>query len=119
VVEFPLAVSRVRVPDAGALYELIKWAESHQPELATYLRLLLRELAEVFEWPIEELDLSDGAYIALKREKPDMKICDLTAKTEDDLMDIRGLRHVRVKEIKVKLAGLGLTLKQIRGIAPA
>ena len=59
---------------------------------------------------IEELDLSVRSYNCLKRAGINT-IHDLTEKTEPEMMKVRNLGRKSLEEVKVKLADLGLGLK--------
>lgn len=114
---FPLAISAC-VPNVGALYDLLKWAEKHDPDLVVYIRSTLLLDETLVGLPIEELDLDPPTYAALKREEPTMTIGSLIARTESQVLDIRGIAGKRLDEIKAKLKPLGLGFKTGRGIAP-
>ena len=60
--------------------------------------------------PIEELEMTVRSYNCLKREGIHT-VGELTARSEADLMDIRNFGAKSIDEVKVKLAGLGLQLK--------
>jgi DNA-directed RNA polymerase subunit alpha len=62
------------------------------------------EVADIaaFAMPIEELDLTVRSYNCLKREG---------GRSEADLLDIRNFGSKSIDEVKIKLAGLGLALK--------
>ena len=59
---------------------------------------------------IEELDLSVRSYNCLKRAGINT-VHDLTEKTEPEMMKVRNLGRKSLEEVKVKLADLGLGLK--------
>ena len=59
---------------------------------------------------IEELDLSVRSYNCLKRAGINT-VFDLTEKTEPEMMKVRNLGRKSLEEVKVKLADLGLRLK--------
>ena len=59
---------------------------------------------------IEELDLSVRSYNCLKRAGINT-VFDLTEKTEPEMMKVRNLGRKSLEEVKVKLADLGLGLK--------
>ena len=60
--------------------------------------------------PIEELDLTVRSYNCLKREGIHT-VGELTSRSEADLMDIRNFGAKSIDEVKAKLVGLGLALK--------
>jgi len=63
-----------------------------------------------FSMPIEELDLTVRSYNCLKREGIHT-VGELVGRSEADLLDIRNFGSKSIDEVKVKLAGLGLALK--------
>src|SRR5690606_21438368 len=63
-----------------------------------------------FALPIEEMDLTVRSYNCLKREGIHT-VGELVARTEADLLDIRNFGQKSIDEVKVKLHGLGLSLK--------
>ena len=60
--------------------------------------------------PIEELDLSVRSYNCLKREGI-TTVGELVTKSEADLLDIRNFGAKSIDEVKAKLVGMGLALK--------
>jgi DNA-directed RNA polymerase subunit alpha len=60
--------------------------------------------------PIEDLNFSVRSYNCLKREDIHT-VGELAARTESDLLDIRNFGQKSINEVKVKLAELGLGLK--------
>jgi DNA-directed RNA polymerase subunit alpha len=60
--------------------------------------------------PIEELDLTVRSYNCLKREGIHT-VGELVGRSEADLLDIRNFGSKSIDEVKVKLASLGLSLK--------
>ena len=64
----------------------------------------------VMERTIEELDLSVRSYNCLKRAGINT-VYDLTEKTEPEMMKVRNLGRKSLEEVKIKLADLGLGLK--------
>ncbi len=60
---------------------------------------------------IEELDLSVRSYNCLKRASI-LSISDLTQKTEEEMMKYKNLGKKSLKEIKEKLAALGLSFRE-------
>ena len=64
----------------------------------------------VLERTIEELDLSVRSYNCLKRAGINT-VYDLTEKSEPEMMKVRNLGRKSLEEVKVKLADLGLGLK--------
>jgi DNA-directed RNA polymerase subunit alpha len=67
-------------------------------------------LAADMALPIEELDLTVRSYNCLKREGIHT-VGELTSRSEADLMDIRNFGAKSIDEVKAKLVGLGLALK--------
>jgi DNA-directed RNA polymerase subunit alpha len=67
-------------------------------------------LAADMALPIEELDLTVRSYNCLKREGIHT-VGELVARSEADLMDIRNFGAKSIDEVKVKLVGLGMALK--------
>ncbi|HKC28429.1 MAG TPA: DNA-directed RNA polymerase subunit alpha C-terminal domain-containing protein, partial [Jatrophihabitans sp.] len=71
-----------------------------------------QEVADIaaFSMPIEDLDLTVRSYNCLKREGIHT-VGELVGRSEADLLDIRNFGSKSIDEVKVKLAGLGLSLK--------
>jgi DNA-directed RNA polymerase subunit alpha len=67
-------------------------------------------LAADLALPIEELDLTVRSFNCLKREGVHT-VGELISRSEADLLDIRNFGAKSIDEVKVKLAGLGLALK--------
>ncbi|WP_336920743.1 DNA-directed RNA polymerase subunit alpha [Aquipuribacter sp. SD81] len=67
-------------------------------------------LAADLALPIEELDLTVRSYNCLKREGIH-SVGELVGRSEADLLDIRNFGAKSIDEVKAKLAGLGLQLK--------
>ncbi|WP_163508553.1 DNA-directed RNA polymerase subunit alpha [Fodinicola acaciae] len=67
-------------------------------------------LAADLALPIEELDLTVRSYNCLKREGIHT-VGELVTRSEADLLDIRNFGAKSIDEVKVKLSGLGLALK--------
>src|ERR671910_634451 len=67
-------------------------------------------LAADLALPIEDLDLTVRSYNCLKREGIHT-VGELVARSEADLMDIRNFGAKSIDEVKMKLVGLGLALK--------
>ena len=63
-----------------------------------------------YSMPIEDLNFSVRSYNCLKREEIHT-VGELAARTESDLLDIRNFGQKSINEVKIKLASLGLTLK--------
>src|SRR5581483_11438151 len=63
-----------------------------------------------FALPIDDLDLTVRSYNCLKREGVHT-VGELVARTESDLLDIRNFGQKSIDEVKVKLASMGLSLK--------
>ncbi|RAV32514.1 DNA-directed RNA polymerase subunit alpha [Corynebacterium heidelbergense] len=63
-----------------------------------------------YSMPIEDLNFSVRSYNCLKREEIHT-VGELAARTESDLLDIRNFGQKSINEVKVKLNGLGLGLK--------
>src|SRR5689334_8825498 len=68
------------------------------------------QLAADLALPIEELDLTVRSYNCLKREGIN-SVGELISRTEADLLDIRNFGQKSIDEVKMKLAGMGLGLK--------
>jgi DNA-directed RNA polymerase subunit alpha len=68
------------------------------------------QLAADLALPIEELDLTVRSYNCLKREGINT-VGELIGRTEADLLDIRNFGQKSIDEVKMKLAGMGLGLK--------
>jgi len=64
----------------------------------------------ILERTIEELDLSVRSYNCLKRAGINT-VFDLTEKSEPEMMKVRNLGRKSLEEVKVKLADLGLGLR--------
>ncbi len=67
-------------------------------------------LAADLALPIEELDLTVRSYNCLKREGIH-SVGELVARSEADLLDIRNFGAKSIDEVKAKLVGMGLALK--------
>ena len=67
-------------------------------------------LAADMALPIEELDLTVRSYNCLKREGIHT-VGELVSRSEADLMDIRNFGAKSIDEVKAKLVGLGMALK--------
>src|SRR5947208_9575514 len=67
-------------------------------------------LAADLALPIEELDLTVRSYNCLKREGIHT-VGELVARSEADLLDIRNFGAKSIDEVKAKLVGMGLSLK--------
>ena len=65
---------------------------------------------KILDRTIEELDLSVRSYNCLKRAGINT-VHDLTEKSEPEMMKVRNLGRKSLEEVKVKLADLGLGLK--------
>lgn len=61
--------------------------------------------------PIEELDLSVRSYNCLKRAAIST-VAELTQKTEEEMMKFRNLGKKSLKEVKEKLAAMGLSFRE-------
>jgi len=68
------------------------------------------QLAADLALPIEELDLTVRSYNCLKREGIHT-VGELVARSEADLLDIRNFGAKSIDEVKAKLVGMGLALK--------
>jgi DNA-directed RNA polymerase subunit alpha len=66
--------------------------------------------AEQLSTPIEQLDMTVRSYNCLKREGIHT-VGELITRSEADLLDIRNFGAKSIDEVKVKLHGLGLALK--------
>ena len=67
-------------------------------------------VAEQLSTPVEQLDLTVRSYNCLKREGIHT-VGELITRSEADLLDIRNFGAKSIDEVKVKLSGLGLALK--------
>ena len=67
-------------------------------------------LAADLALPIEDLDLTIRSYNCLKREGIHT-VGELVARSEEDLLDIRNFGAKSIDEVKAKLVGMGLQLK--------
>lgn len=67
-------------------------------------------VAEQLSMPIEQLDMTVRSYNCLKREGIHT-VGELITRSEADLLDIRNFGAKSIDEVKVKLASLGLALK--------
>ena len=67
-------------------------------------------LAADLALPIEDLDLTVRSYNCLKREGIHT-VGELVSRSEADLLDIRNFGQKSIDEVKMKLAGMGLALK--------
>jgi DNA-directed RNA polymerase subunit alpha len=63
-----------------------------------------------FALPIDDLDLTVRSYNCLKREGVHT-VGELVGRTESDLLDIRNFGQKSIDEVKIKLHGMGLSLK--------
>jgi DNA-directed RNA polymerase subunit alpha len=68
------------------------------------------QLAADLALPIEEMDLTVRSYNCLKREGIHL-VGELVARSEADLLDIRNFGSKSIDEVKLKLAQMGLALK--------
>ncbi len=68
------------------------------------------EYIAAYSMPIEDLNFSVRSYNCLKRQEIHT-VGELAEYTESDLLDIRNFGQKSINEVKIKLAGLGLTLK--------
>ena len=68
------------------------------------------ESLAAYSMPIEDLNFSVRSYNCLKRQEIHT-VGELAECTESDLLDIRNFGQKSINEVKIKLAGLGLTLK--------
>ena len=67
-------------------------------------------LAADLALPIEDLDLTVRSYNCLKREGIHT-VGELVSRSEADLLDIRNFGAKSIDEVKAKLSGMGLALK--------
>jgi DNA-directed RNA polymerase subunit alpha len=67
-------------------------------------------LAADLALPIEDLDLTVRSYNCLKREGIHT-VGELVGRSEADLLDIRNFGAKSIDEVKAKLVGMGLALK--------
>jgi DNA-directed RNA polymerase subunit alpha len=68
------------------------------------------QLAADLALPIEEMDLTVRSYNCLKREGNHL-VGELVGRSEADLLDIRNFGSKSIDEVKLKLAQMGLALK--------
>jgi DNA-directed RNA polymerase subunit alpha len=68
------------------------------------------QLAADLALPIEDLNFTVRSYNCLKREGVHT-VGELITRSEQDLLDIRNFGQKSIDEVKIKLAGLGLSLK--------
>ncbi|QGU06458.1 DNA-directed RNA polymerase subunit alpha [Corynebacterium occultum] len=68
------------------------------------------EYIAAYSMPIEDLNFSVRSYNCLKRQEIHT-VGELAECTESDLLDIRNFGQKSINEVKIKLAGLDLTLK--------
>ena len=68
------------------------------------------EFIAAYNMPIEDLNFSVRSYNCLKRQEIST-VGELAEYTESDLLDIRNFGQKSINEVKIKLASLGLTLK--------
>jgi DNA-directed RNA polymerase subunit alpha len=68
------------------------------------------QLAADLALPIEEMDLTVRSYNCLKREGIHL-VGELVSRSEADLLDIRNFGSKSIDEVKLKLAQMGLALK--------
>lgn len=87
----------------------------HLTEAASDVEIMVEKEEEqknrLMEMTIEELDLSVRSYNCLKRAGINT-VEELTRKTEEDMMKVRNLGRKSLEEVKLKLAGLGLALRE-------
>ena len=65
---------------------------------------------QAYNTPIEDLNFSVRSYNCLKRQEIHT-VGELAECSESDLLDIRNFGQKSINEVKIKLANLGLTLK--------
>ena len=68
------------------------------------------EYIAAYGMPIEDLNFSVRSYNCLKRQEIHT-VGELAECTESDLLDIRNFGQKSINEVKIKLANLGLALK--------
>ena len=68
------------------------------------------EFIAAYNMPIEDLNFSVRSYNCLKRQEIHT-VGELAECSESDLLDIRNFGQKSINEVKIKLASLGLTLK--------
>ncbi|QSB06119.1 DNA-directed RNA polymerase subunit alpha [Natronoglycomyces albus] len=73
-----------------------------------------QQLAADLALPIEDLEMTVRSYNCLKREGVN-SVGELINRTEADLLDIRNFGQKSIDEVKMKLAGMGLGLKDSPG----
>jgi len=104
------AVARAgRIVDEHVML-FVEQAVSQMPDEGIF-SAAVDEADSLLETPIEELDLSVRSYNCLKRQGVNT-IGQLTECSEADLMNIRNFGAKSIEEVKDKLQGMGLSLKQ-------
>jgi len=88
----------------------VEQAVSQMPDEGIF-SAVVDEADSVLDTPIEELDLSVRSYNCLKRQGVNT-IGQLTECSEADLLNIRNFGAKSIEEVKDKLQGMGLGLKQ-------
>ena len=66
---------------------------------------------KILEMTIEDLDLSVRSFNCLKRAGINT-VEDLINKSEEDMMKVRNLGRKSLEEVQLKLAALGLSLRE-------
>ncbi len=79
------------------------------PEHSYMMERETAQNSQILEMQIEDLDLSVRSYNCLKRAGINT-VDELTRKSEEDMMKVRNLGKKSLKEVKVKLNDLGLSL---------
>lgn len=98
-------------------FELGKELPRQEPSRLEVAKLLSTEPTDIskkLDMPISELDLSVRASNCLQGENI-KTVRDLVARTESDMLKIRNFGKTSLKEVKAKLAELGLSLGMGRG----
>jgi DNA-directed RNA polymerase subunit alpha len=95
----------------GTLLELVNlFADLAEAQSVSVGPAEADELPSDYQITIEELNLSVRSYNCLKREGINT-VGDVVQKSESELMDIRNFGQKSIDEVKMKLAGMGLGLK--------
>jgi DNA-directed RNA polymerase subunit alpha len=110
-------ISRKHLTPFIQYFELGKELPRQEPAKIEAAKLLEGEapdMAKKLDMPISDLDLSVRASNCLQAENV-KAVRDLVARTESDMLKIRNFGKTSLKEVKKKLADLGLSLGMGRG----
>lgn len=89
--------------------EVVVELSNMSPEASFMTERETSKNSQILEMQIEDLDLSVRSYNCLKRAGINT-VDELTQKSEEDMMKVRNLGKKSLKEVKVKLNDLGLSL---------